>query len=595
MFIIPDNLEQYSVAGLRDLVKIADAEFKALVASVTSPADAEDEQLDRGEELKAFIATAEARIKDREGKVARFAKMSEPEAEDEEEASEAPASEGDGSEDEDKKDFTAQVTAPNATVVSATITKTAPEVIRPSLADISAGSDSTEVAVRGSNGQQYTIVAAADLGGEFATGESLAWESLGKAFEQRTRGYPKPQQVRKGAKHARLQHTFAVVERNFPDDQQLLDNDGELVLHKKLNGVSKKATQAAAGEMQSLTAAVGWCAPSETIYSVCNPVTSEGLLDLPEVVARRGGIRHNQGIDWVTFFGGTYPALDTNVPGMSILTEAQVIADTAKTCLEIDCPAFIDERLNVAALCLTGSLLQNRGYPEYVTEFTQGAMAAFAHFLNREIIDIIEDGSTAVVLSGVDPWVTDGSVVSQIMSAVDLAATDMRYRLRLGINQPIEIVLPLWLKVQMRADWIRRNAESNPNLTDAMINAMFATRNVRVQWVYDWQDAFSGVAGGAGATTAPQNFPSLTATPTVRFLAFVPGTWILARQDVIRLDTVYDSVNLQQNLVTQLFMEDGFLPMRMCPQSQTRVYTVNVCPTGSTGVQRAVACTDVTP
>ena len=48
-----------------------------------------------------------------------------------------------------------------------------------------------------------------------------------------------------------------------------------------------------------------------------------------------------------------------------------MIADTAKTCVEIPCPSFVDDRLNVAALCLTSSLLQNRGYPEFTATFTR--------------------------------------------------------------------------------------------------------------------------------------------------------------------------------------------------------------------------------
>ena len=589
MFVIPENLEQYSVHGLQDLAKIADQELKTLVASVQNPQDVSDETLERGEALKTFTKSVDAEIKARTEKASRFAKMSEDEAaETEEEGSEAPA-EGEGSEDEEsKKEYatTVAVTTPAGTqLVSATITKGAPETtVRPGIADVVGASTNEPIPVR--NGDHYSIVAAADLGMDLPAGADIGWEGLGKAFEARVRSYPTKPTARRGAKFNRLQNTFALVRREFPEHQQLLDNDGEMSLYTKLNNVSKTSLQRAGESMSALTAAVGWCAPSETIYSICNPVTADGLLDTPEVVARRGGIRHNQGIDWVTFFGGTYPALDTNVPGMSILTEAQVIADTAKTCLEIDCPPFVDERLNVAALCLTGSLLQNRGYPEYVSEFTQGAMAAFAHFVNREVIDIIEDGSVAVTLAATDPWVADGTVLSNLMSAVEYAVKDMRYRLRLSMSAPMDVVLPYWIGAMLRADYIRRNAAANDDLADSQIASMFATRGARVQYVYDWQDAFSGVAGGFGATTAPTAVPT-----TVRFLIWPPGTWVIARQDVIRLDTVYDSVNLQQNLVTQLFMEDGFLPMRMCPLS--RVYTVPICPNGSTGFQREIDCITV--
>jgi hypothetical protein len=198
----------------------------------------------------------------------------------------------------------------------------------------------------------------------------------------------------------------------------------------------------------------------------------------------------------------------------------------------------------------------------------------------------------------VDPWVSDGSVLSNFLSAIDFAAMDLRYIYRAGINQQVQMVFPLWLKQAIRADWVRRNATFTLDMTDSMIDAAVAARNVTISWVYDWQDAFNA---GANPVAVPANSQMGDSTPTdlynvpnlVSFTAWLPGTWVLGRQDVVRLDTVYDSTLLQQNLVTQLFVEDGYKPMRMCQHS--RVYTIPICANGSTGVQRAVTCTDVTP
>ncbi len=77
---------------------------------------------------------------------------------------------------------------------------------------------------------------------------------------------------------------------------------------------------------------------------------------------------------------------------------------------------------------------------------------------------------------------------------------------------------------------------------------------------------------------------------TVKFLAYPAGTWVVARQDVIRLDAIYDSTNITTNKVTQLFLEDGFRAMQFCPLS--RVYTIpNICPSGQTGAQASIDCT----
>lgn len=591
MFTIPADLTPFSVAGLRDLRNVAATRIQEFTTSNPDPSTVSDEILAEMEQLQDFITAADTEILARETRAAKFTKFSviaeAPAVEAEAEVDEGETGEdGDGETDEatvtEEAAALAEVAAPGAAVTAASVSHAPRSVQIKDVARIAP----TEV-IPQTSADNYTIYAAADVPG-VPSGKELGWDDLGQVFEARTRGYGASGTRRGKGGVGRQQHGLAVIERQMPDFQQVLENDGEIDLYRKLQEVATHAKGLAKARNDAVTAAVGWCAPSETVYSICNPVTAEGLLDLPEVVARRGGIRHNQGIDWVTFFGGSYPALDTNVPGMTILTEAQVIADTAKTCLEIDCPSFIDERLNVGALCLTGSLLQNRGYPEYVTEFTRGALAAFAHFVNREIIDILVDGSTAVTLNA-DMWTAADTTptLASVMNAVELAVQDMRYRLRLGLNQPIDFVFPYWIRSWMRADYILRNAAANDDIADAEIAQMFARRGANVQYVMDWQDAFSGVAGGYGATTALQGYPGTS----VQFLAFPPGTWILARQDVIRLDTVYDSVNLQQNLVTQLFMEDGWLPMRMCPLS--RVYTVPICNSGMTAAQATIL--DCTP
>jgi hypothetical protein len=252
----------------------------------------------------------------------------------------------------------------------------------------------------------------------------------------------------------------------------------------------------------------------------------------------------------------------------------------------IPCPSFIDDRLKVSALCLTGDILQNRGYPEFVSEFVQGAIAAQAHNVNRQILADIVTDSTAVNLNCA-PWVTDNSVVSQVMSAVELATVDIQYRLRLQRDQTIEFVFPYWLKAQLRADWIRRNGPMDPDLTDAMIDGLLRTRHARAQWIYDWQDSFTSV-GVSGGPFPGSDVPICALPLSVNFLAFPAGTWVVARQDVIRLDTIYDSTNLATNKVTQLFLEDGFRAMRFCPVS--RVYTIAICANGKTGLQRDITC-----
>jgi hypothetical protein len=132
----------------------------------------------------------------------------------------------------------------------------------------------------------------------------------------------------------------------------------------------------------------------------------------------------------------------------------------------------------------------------------------------------------------------------------------------------------------MRADWSRRNAIEDPNLTDAIIGQWFSVRNINVQFVYDWQDAFA--SGGAGLGNATP----LTALPTsLVFLMYPTGTWVRAVSDVISLSSIYDSAKLATNQVTQLFVEQGWAMVQMCNTS--RAYTLNICPSGESGAQRS--------
>jgi hypothetical protein len=602
MFTPPavDQFKNFSVAGLSDLAGLAKSELETLTASV-SEETVTDEQLGHMEELQAFVASVATELETRQARAERLRAASvshTPAAAETVEPINEPApvvaDAAQGFDAEGNKDVAATTTTvgigDQATVVEATITAAGATENAPrrsvQIADAAVHAPAADIA---EGGDTFTIVAAADIA-DFPTGSVLTWDTIGKAFESRVRAYPT---TTRGAARARMQHPLARIQRNFPDKQVINEGDGHDTAFQKLKSVSDSA-----GKEGALVAANGWCAPSEPDYSICSPITTDGLFNAPEMVLRRGGLLHNQGLDFADFFGND---LVLPIPGFNILTEAQVIADTAKTCVEIPCPSFVDDRLNVAALCLTGSLLQNRGYPEFVSEFVRGATAAMAHLVSREIVNEIETNSTSIVLSTLDPWVTDGSVWSQLMGAIDMVAMNVRYAYRTSRTQMVEMVFPYWVRTALRSDWLRRNATHTEELTDQMIDAALSRRYVSVQWIYNWQDAFDPT-NGAGAIDVNHQFgnpagpiaAALFNNPTaVTFLVYLPGTWVVGRQDVVRLDTVYDSTNLQQNLVTQLFVEDGFKPMKMCQFSWA--YTINICANGSTGVQRAVACADVTP
>jgi hypothetical protein len=574
MFQIPEDLSGYSASGLEDLRRIATDEWTALKSSVDVYTVTE-EDLERLEELQQFrMETVPNELAARADRETRFSAATEDEAPaTEETAPEAPATEE-----------PAAVTASGTTIRVADIAGTTPQPQIPN------GTPSRVA--------YSTLVASASVstgsGEGYEQGQALhSMLDVAKVFEARSASHDA--MGRRGMQsNGPISMPVAQLIRNYPDEFSVSGDSTdyakllEVANEKRLPGGSliasteldRKRLQEQHPERDSLVAAQGWCAPSETDYDICLQITTDGLADFPEVQARRGGVRHNTGIEFDTIFGsGT---------GFFDLTEAQVAAGTTKTCLEIPCPDFVDTRLGVTGLCLTGNILANRGYPEFTATFTRGALAASAHQINREQIADVVAGSTAVILSGA-PWATDGSTVSQVMSAVEMAAVDIKYRLRMERSATLEVKMPYWIGAQMRADWIRRNGTGNGpeavTLADSLITSAFSARGVRVQYVYDWQDAFATgvVSGSPGADTPISNLPT-----ALTFLIYPAGTWVRAVSDVITLNSVYDSTKLATNQVTHLFTETGWAMLKMCPVS--RVYTVNICPSGKTTNQGTLTC-----
>lgn len=355
-------------------------------------------------------------------------------------------------------------------------------------------------------------------------------------------------------------------------------------------GSLAKAWQRGIEQGNSLTAAAGWCAPSQNDYDLCtNWSAGVGLLDLPTVTAPRGGINYTDEPDFPTIYANAIAAGG----GSNLLTEADVIADTAKTCSEIPCPTFEDRRLDVAALCIRASFLQAAGYPEVVNAWIDGLMAAHEQEINRNIIaQILTRAGAATVFASPDP---DGdSFTSAVLAAVELARIDLAYRFMLSPNSTIEVVMPMWVEAQIRADLSRRNGVNLLSVSDAEIASMFSMRGARVQFVRGWQDGL--ITGGALAAAFPGGdaaTPFLTALPsTFSFLAWPAGSVVLARQDVVTLTNVYDAASLAQNEFTALFTEEGYAPLFPC--AGQRLYTVTGCIGGITGAAQ-INCADDTP
>jgi len=448
---------------------------------------------------------------------------------------------------------------------------------RPRVAAVARHAPRANHTVRGTDDRQsHTRALAAagqanvTAGTEFATVDDIALAIEG-AFA--VMGNPGP--------NVRQVTPVVQFRREYPAERRIGPGDDGFAIMEKIDNAAKQ------GDLPggSLVAAAGWCAPSEILYDLFELENgTDGLLDLPEIQVSRGGIQFTTGPDFSSIWAGT---------GYFHQTEAQVIAATSKPCMVVTCPTFTEKRLEVEGLCITGAFLQDRGYPEMVARFVRGAMIAHRRKLNVFKINQVVAGSTAVDLTvaanfgGANSIENDDiSAASRILHVLETQAIDYRYKHRMAENAVLEAILPMWVKGQFRADIQRRtgtSAEEAFGITDAMIEEWARMRGVRIQWVYDWQDAYNGVGTVGGAT-------AIGALPTaVDILLYAPGTFVAGVADVIRLDTVYDSTNLALNQYTQLFTEEGILVAKRGFES--RRIQLNIPPAGVTSA--AIAMTNV--
>jgi hypothetical protein len=472
--------------------------------------------------------------------------------------------EGDAEEDEVEGEEVAEVTPPAVVASRKTTKRSTLDTPAPDVEDAA-----------------VVMISAPDVPG-FAAGQPLTdFAMAGRIIEARLAGYSAPSQRSgsRGIKSGRtsVRHGGVIFRRQFPENLQIRDGDNAYskvlaaAQEKRLPGGSLvKSAEKLVAAGRSLTAAVGWCAPSEVIYNLCDLSSLDGMLDIPELQASRGGFQlpENGGPDFSTVWNGIGDAGDV------ILTEYDIENGAVKECFEIPCPPFVDVRLDAAYLCLTGSLLQRRGYPEVIELFSQQAMKALAHKINASVIARIATASGAAIVVPADASGDDAA--SALLSAIDLAITDAKYAQRASMGNSWEVVLPFWVLVQIRAAFARRYGLGALDLADAAIMNWFAIRKAVPRFVYDWQDAYTGLNTGPGGAVP------LTVLPTtVEFLVYPAGTWTKIVQDVVSLDTIYDNALLTTNQYTAIFAEDGFNVIQTCPES--RLYRAVVDPSGVVG------------
>jgi hypothetical protein len=395
------------------------------------------------------------------------------------------------------------------------------------------------------NRKPIALTAAADVPDVRQGSEYDGVGAVADAVVRRVSEYPTT--IMPGQQRVRMRNGIAVLKKDYEPELTAREVTDHQVLEAAAN--QKRLPGG------SLVAAGGWCAPSETLYDLAEYEAADGLIDLPEINVRRGGIRFTPGPDFRSIYDGT---------GFS-QTEAQAIAGETKPCYRVPCPPFSEVRAGVEGLCITSGILQNIAYPELTARVVRGALASHAHRISAKTIARMVTLSTDVT----DMVVIGSGAAAPTLNTIELAVWDIKYRHRMAVNTTLEAVFPLWVYSAVRADLAKQGGKEQYNVTDAEIRAWFVARGIVPQFIYDWQDT------GLGGATAAAAWPT-----TLSFLVYPAGTFVRGMGDVISLDTIYDSAGLVENEFTGLFTEESLLVAKLGHES--RMYTVPIRPDGWT-------------
>lgn len=380
-----------------------------------------------------------------------------------------------------------------------------------------------------------TVITAAANVPQFDAGQELAgMEDVTSAFLGRVGqfGHQNPKDMKTGVYDMSVNANRAAVAR-IRRENTAFQVDTKASVEEQM-----KVIMAAADEKNlsggSLIAAGGWCAPSETIYDLFGYETTEGLLDIAEATARRGGIRFTRG-----------PSLEGVLadPESGFLqTEAQAEAGVVKACYAIDCPDFEEVRLDAIGFCMTAPLLTNAAWPELVRRHLDLLGVGHARKKNQYTINKIAASTGTAIL-----WAGVGAGVADTLGAIEMQAMRIRQSLSMSETATIEGFTSYWAKAALRYDLSNRLGIADPfRVTDADVVSYLTARNISLQFVYDYNML---TAASTGNWT---RFPE-----TVEINLYPAGAYTRLVNDVINLDAVYDHDLLTQNTYTAAFVEEG--------------------------------------
>lgn len=309
-----------------------------------------------------------------------------------------------------------------------------------------------------------------------------------------------------------------------------------------------------------VVASGGWCAPSETIYSITNVACPERLWDAPEINLTRGGISY-----FMT------PALDVSQLTW-IHTEADDIAGNTKPCFKIPCPDPVQVRCDAIGVCLEAGILTQRFFPELIDHYRDQAMVAHEIRIRQELFNQAIANAIQVTIQP-----TFGAF-SAVYAAVALQVADMIEKYSLCESISLEVVFPWWSRGLFLSDIARQNGVTPADVDPAVITRAFARLGVSVQFV-GGIEVPSHLGGENPATDWPSEMP---------VFLYPAGAYQIGRGAEVSLGVVHDSTKFSTNDYTALFSEECVATVFRGPEA--RLLRVPVCADGRTGEQIGIDC-----
>lgn len=368
---------------------------------------------------------------------------------------------------------------------------------------------------------------------------------------------------------------------------------------------------------QSLVAAGGWCTPSQNLYDLFSVSGRTGLIDLPTVGIERGGVNFPDyiGLDtavtgalWVwsedqdeqvtinitdldissgvgtmtsspahllavgdivnvnvgtaadgprvvtAVADATHATL--NMTGVADGTNAVGTGTRNKSCFEVPCATWTEERLIAYGICVKNGTLQERAFPEITRRFVDIVMDGHAHRMSAvHLAKILTNThSSAVTMTNV---ATDA--YAEVLNAVWLQVADYRSQYHIADNVVIEVLLPVWIKQAMRATLAMRAGVPPNAVTDAQITAEFTSGNVRPQFLEDYQ----GLYGLTTPATAAVAWPG-----SLQFIIYPAGGFFEGNGGMVDLLVQRDSTLNATNDFTVAFSEEFRLLGRRGPKAR---------------------------